>query len=1294
MDSADTPQPETPSTSIHRRRRHDHDDQDLDPVGPENPDMINKEEDTIQIIKLVMSIWSTYARFVSKWYTEDQELQIRLKHVDQVVQKIAQGNEEDMESAAPSPTKTKTGFSILQSLYEEMEEIEDLRDKSCDITSPSPSLSVFAGEVVSLMDSILQNLNDTFILLADVTIILHSNIPLDEEQVKGLKERLFFLRNFLWLIPNQFLINHQNYVIVFDTAQRNALEILPFLCLVVCVSIYEEVVWEVGDACSLVLACIDHVMGAIIDAYLESLLMTAVSDYDYDDEDDDENNPTMDEKALEFVDYIIHKLKLMMLSYNQAAAEDQFDILIDELSFLRCNLMEDLLLFNLKYPIIKEMKSLAICTRALVFKTGSFFCKSRDLKQEDERMVEYCSLKIPDLLRAVDDIKEKASDLVNRYFFSSRKSWQSSNCPSTTNVLEYVNFIINKLEQLLRSKADPLNALEPYMEHVYEQLVSMRKLLYDIAQHLGNSHMEFLLTRFKDSAYQAEYVIDSFVASEGSIWGHKLGLFVVLKDVKILHKELKAAILTMTANCDTVIPTTSSSGPSQANYYVKGGSKGKIHNKAEAADNKLVGFKDAEAEIIELLTGGSRPLKIVSIVGMPGLGKTTLANSVYNHPSINLHFHVHAWCCVSQTYEKDTLLLDMFDQIVGKTIQSHETTGEDFVQKLYQSLKGRKFLIVIDDIWDIKAWNDLKEPFPDDQNGSRILFTTRHQTLALEANSIPYALRLLSPEESCELLWLRLFDGETCPPELSTISKCIARNCKGLPLAVILIAGILKKTERKEDCWEHVSNKLFSLEASDILEFSYKHLPDCLRPCFLYFGTFPEDTIISASKLIQLWICEGFVQQPNLDNNSSEQEAENYLNDLVDRSLVMIARRSSKGGVKACRVHDVLRDFCSTKLQDERFLLQEQMFGGICVLHGDLELRIICLFYDYKSHEALNHRYGRIEYACILLYKFLRVLDLGNIRFGSYAATSDFVKIAMLVNLKYLAIRVFTDEIPSEIGNLQKLETFFITGAFNGVKLPETIWTLATLRHLLIKNYFFSFEHYGQDFFQNFSQLDNLNSISALPMRHGDDVEKFILRRLTGIQKLGCKFSNSWDDSTGCNLFPLLDFLSELESLKLLFFGKALYPCKFNFPSNLKKLSMSNFRLPWDEISYIGQLPNLEVLKLLNKAFEGQQWEMREGEFKKLKFLKLDSLNIEQWNASNEHLPRLEQLVVLNCQQLDEIPSSFGEIPTLQLIDMKWCSSSAAVSVQQILEGQRDMSNNQLNVNIVGVVESHSRTDP
>ncbi|KAL3504657.1 hypothetical protein ACH5RR_034498 [Cinchona calisaya] len=262
--------------------------------------------------------------------------------------------------------------------------------------------------------------------------------------------------------------------------------------------------------------------------------MAAASHYDYDNEIDDDDNPTIDGKALEFVDYLIHKLKMIMLSDNEDA-KDQFDIFIDELSFLRCNLIENLLLLN-KNPIIKEMKSLTGSTRTLVFKTGSFLCRCCHFKQEDKRIVEYYYLKIPDLLKVVDDIMQKASDLFNHYFFSNRRWWQSSNCPSTTNVLEYVNFIINKLEQLLRFKAHPLNALEPHIGKVYEQMVSMRKLLCDIVRHLGNSHKEFLSTRFKDAAYQAEDDQDLLIAEQLTV-DFKLNLPGEAEWIKVAKAE-------------------------------------------------------------------------------------------------------------------------------------------------------------------------------------------------------------------------------------------------------------------------------------------------------------------------------------------------------------------------------------------------------------------------------------------------------------------------------------------------------------------------------------------------------------------------------------------------------------------------------------------------------------------------------------------------------------------------------------------------------------------------------------
>lgn len=187
----------------------------------------------------------------------------------------------------------------------------------------------------------------------------------------------------------------------------------------------------------------------------------------------------------------------------------------------------------------------------------------------------------------------------------------------------------------------------------------------------------------------------------------------------------------------------------------------------------------------------------------------------------------------------------------------------------------------------------------------------------------PHSLRLFSVEESWELLEKKKFQQEGCPKQLLYLGRNIAENCRGLPLSIVVIAGLLA-TEKTQEWWKLVAERLSServggtMHYTDILNLSYKHLPDHLKPCFLYFGAFSEDEEIPFSRLVRLWIAEGFVHKTEL--KSLEDIAEDYLVDLISRSLVIVAKRRSKGGVKTCRVHDVLHDFCVEKAKEENFL--------------------------------------------------------------------------------------------------------------------------------------------------------------------------------------------------------------------------------------------------------------------------------------------------------------------------------------------------------------------------------------
>ncbi|CAI9116415.1 OLC1v1017551C1 [Oldenlandia corymbosa var. corymbosa] len=1307
-------------------------------------------------LEVVENILRPSVRVLSESDIVYEELQLRLKRVDDEIQNLI--DQQDLKQLTDSKFLKK----IVQDIKKNFTGFESLRRYG-----GSRNRKLLVSSFISCFQ-ILQSIynNHEYPGKEEDSENISSSI-FEKGMILDALHRLEFLKNFLCLYGSWFFKHPKGYcdeyVIELLVIQLSKL-FFWYLARVVDETKKEDVTSYNAER-----RLLKNVIGSIHDTVKCYHFNWEIVDRLRLQYNDTPSN-IVDEDGVVFFDWLVDKLrKQKMSSGNFKAGEDEKDPIeatVEELMFLRDNLIVLFQLYAQEVSAVKEMESLSVSTLALIFEAACriyscFYGEKQDANDDSslEEEADYRSYGLLGLLESVESLKKQAKDSLETadwsyglvdlfesvdYFGNCKHFYLSSviktGSSSPNHPMESVDSLIETLQDLIVH--DP-PLIAPQMETLYHEMRSIRGgLICEIADdELGKSQMELLIAQVQEAACKCSLIIDSFRAGDGSLWYHMLGMFVFTNDVRaagkemknILKEKIKPSSTNVHCNSLTNLVSFTAQSPVDINATVISCKDEKENPKSigEASSYDLVGLKDSASEVIQILTQNSPQLTILSIVGMPGLGKTTLANSVYKHPSISFHFHLRAWCCVSQGYDRKTLLADILRQIVGQTNSSNEVRGEDCAQKLYQSLKGRKYLIVIDDIWDTEVWYDLKNIFPDDRKGSRILFTTRHRQVASGANSIPYALRLLSNKESCELLWSKIFGMETCPPELRAVSKRIARHCKGLPLLITVMSGILKSKERRKESWEQFAEEVTGLsikrgkywdkmEFTNILELSYMHLPDYLKSCFLHFGTFEEDTAIPVSHLIRLWISEGFVQG-NLDLKSLEVEAKSYLDELIDRSLVMIAKRSSDGGVKACCIHDVLRDFCiySTRvmpgswiaepLHKDYIVQQEPMFDGLISLHGHIPTRSI--YYErcnqgskfaeragftevlFMSKPIMNRlcktewQSVQSNYNFLLWHEFLLVLDLGNVRVESGADSSDLIMIATLIHLRYLSIRIRTTEIPSDIGNLRNLETLIITGAIGYILLPESVWNLFQLRNILMNHGFFDFQHFSKTFFDNFVEHDNLKSVSTLSLRHGDDVDKLVLSKLTGIKKLGCKFyADSWDDSRGCSLFPDLDFMSELVSLKVIFSGKVQYPYKISFPSNLRKLSISNSRLPWEELSVIGrQLPNLEVLKLLNKAFEGQQWDMIDGEFQKLKFLKLDFLEIEVWNACAEHLPCLEQLVVSCCPQLLEIPSSFGEISTLQSIEVKWCSPSAITSVNQILELQLDLGNPQFNVTLVSL---------
>ena len=222
-----------------------------------------------------------------------------------------------------------------------------------------------------------------------------------------------------------------------------------------------------------------------------------------------------------------------------------------------------------------------------------------------------------------------------------------------------------------------------------------------------------------------------------------------------------------------------------------------------------------------------------------------------------------------------------------------------------------RYFVIVDDIWSTQAWELVKSALPENNLNSRIITTTRIINVATSCCSslegYVHNIHPLSDEHSQKLFFKRAFgDTSVRPPELEEISHGIIEKCHGLPLAIISIASLLAGKSNM-DQWEQVYSSMSSAFSHkgmrDILLLSYYDLPHHLKTCLLYLSMFPEDYEIEREELIWRWIAEGFVTE--VRGQTVDQIAENYFNELINRSLIQPVDIRYDGRAYACRVHDM-----------------------------------------------------------------------------------------------------------------------------------------------------------------------------------------------------------------------------------------------------------------------------------------------------------------------------------------------------------------------------------------------------
>lgn len=884
--------------------------------------------------------------------------------------------------------------------------------------------------------------------------------------------------------------------------------------------------------------------------------------------------------------------------------------------------------------------------------------------------------------------------------------------------------VVKRIAELLIHEAVSLRGVGNDVENLQTELKLMKSFLKDAdRKQEQDERVRIWITEVRDVASEIEDSIETYIFKVRSSY------------IKLFHlQKLRTKLSTIKDKLRSI-----SEMKQRYQIQLSSGDQG-----TNSLRNLRRCYPDDEEDDILMLNDTMAALKaqlmelqnrrcVVSVVGMGGLGKTTLAKKVYNDVDVKKHFDCCAWVYLSQQYVIKEVLTEILMQVGFQSDHPNRRNFErqkytkEFLQErkskreflngldnreliclMKSELEVKRYLIVLDDIWHSDAWFSVQNAFPTGKPGSKVMFTTRMETIASSADPLsrPISPPFLTPSDSWELLKRKAIPRETLgehgvPFELEELGKTMAEKCGGLPLAIIVLGGFLRTKINWEDEWVKVLKDVTSrminklqwtqqYRVEDILELSFQDLPYYLKPCFLYLGRFPEDSEIAKGKLIRLWIAEGFIPTVGKEEDGGrliEDIAEQYLGELIDRCMVQVSKKDNTGkGVKTFRLHDLMRDFCISKSKEELFLeiVQSSEANQIATVARSRRIAINMnqdldghTPWAGQVHSNLRSLFCSVPILSLKKENFLllRVLELDfQRRDGACKLPSGIGNLIYLRHLKVCGVRRL--RLPKSIGNLLLLQTLYLRPKLMEVMLPSTMSRLRHLRHLLLP-LFYSRRGwamgalFANDSSKNFVTLkgikarhlirdnevlplSNIRDLKITDFRSDKDVT-LVLNSLSfhsqlgSLQSLGMHFG-------GYGEFPNLELLSHCHVLSKLSLGGQLSQENLGFlPKSLTKFNVSWCSCDQDKIAVLEKLPNLRTLQWYSYHDDdvGYKLVFSDGGFPKLEFLRLDSLySFVEWEVEEGAMPHLKRLDIDYIPKLRMIPEGLKHVTTLRELNV------------------------------------------
>nr|XP_043627395.1 putative disease resistance protein At3g14460 [Erigeron canadensis] len=624
---------------------------------------------------------------------------------------------------------------------------------------------------------------------------------------------------------------------------------------------------------------------------------------------------------------------------------------------------------------------------------------------------------------------------------------------------------------------------------------------------------------------------------------------------------------------------------------------------------------------------------IVPIVGMGGVGKTTLARVLYNEKQVEKHFELKAWACVSDNFDSFTISKVIYQSVTG---ENKEFADLNLLQvALRDRLRDKMFLLVLDDVWSesCEDWETLVGPIHACARGSKIIMTTRKEQLLRklgyeDLNQLPS----LSPDDALSLfaqhaLGVNDFDSH---PMLRPHGEGIVKKCNGLPLALKALGRLLRTKHDEEDYWKEVLNsEIWRLEDGGgivpALRLSYHDLSACLKRLFAYCSSFPKDHMFDRENLVLLWMAEGLLHQSPSTISIEEHLGHKYFDELLSRSFFQHAPNAS-----LFVMHDLMNDL-ATFVAGEFFLRLENVKEKDIGTEQLAKCRHLSFvrerFVTYKKLEAFSGA------------KSLRTFMATSVGLDSWRRCHLSSKILVdllprLPLLRAICLMNFEiSEVPESIGNLRHLRYLNLTRS-KITHLPESICDLYNLQVLIV--------------FQC-SQLTKLpNSFSKLKhLRHFDVRNTPCLKKLPlGIGDLKNLQTLSKIIIEGENGFQITE-LKDLKNLCGKIFIKGLDKVQSSIharEANFSVKKISELKVEWSDVFDVSRKEIVEK-EVLNEL------KPRNESLKKLKVVSYGGIELPNWVGDRSFL-QLKHVSLHDCKRCLYLPS-LGQLPSLKKLSLK-----------------------------------------